>query len=932
MNDHRSATLGRVFTFTAILLLAALMLWIRLLPQDLVAADQWAEASARAQVDAQIDPRLPPAQREAVLQALLNDNRQVVDEVRADLRRLFHQDVSFATPDGKRHLFLGGDDDYYFLRQARNILQHGSACPSVVNGQCLDHLVDAPLGRVMEKPFSPHPYAIAGLHRLLTPFWPDLPLMVTAELLPTLMMLLAVPLVFLSLQRLIMRHQGGGSLTAGFAAMLGTAAILLCLPVLGRSLGGDNDVWVVLLPLFTLFLLSFALDRATPAGQVAAALGAGGLLGLLAAGWGGWHLFAAIFLSGLIGLLAWSVIARLASGQSQYLTARSGRALAALVLGLLAVATLLQAGIDWGETLTDITNALGLGARSVVLDNAPDPNPFAFVGELQNVPIRQMVHYFGPLAFILGVIGPLLALTPERGRPYRRLAIAAVLALIVAVVMYAGLGQGYRLLALMVAVTSCALLLWRAFANAAPPAFALFGAIWLFVGLMLSQDGQRYILLLGPPLGLGVAMSFAALMKDTEGAIGASLRRGYKAAVLGAASLGAGLALLLPLLAPSINEAKFQVPRLNAAWAGVLDHIRQDSAPDAIITTWWDYGHWASFLAERKVTLDGASLRYRSIHWVGRALAAPDPAEAAGMLRILACGGSPEGQRPFEALVAAGVDRADAFTIVTSAARDDEAASKARLARTALSPDRQEAILHSLHCQPPEHLLVTTNKLLETPAWAVSGLWNPELAWLNEAVLRGNEVLLEQIAARLSLPGPQFETLLAQAREADSDFAKAVFAAPDAVIWSTGWHDCTFLDERKMTCPLGLRSAEGIHLRSLTFDLATPQDMVFDARAGNGQPLGLRPGLIRLALRDRLLDFAPEADGANVAVVVDGEAGRVFVASPGIARSFLVRLVLFDGRYDGDWVEKVAQGRTETGEVVTAWRMRSPSLPDESEK
>jgi hypothetical protein len=76
--------------------------------------------------------------------------------------------------------------------------------------------------------------------------------------------------------------------------------------------------------------------------------------------------------------------------------------------------------------------------------------------------------------------------------------------------------------------------------------------------------------------------------------------------------------------------------------------LREESPPEAIVNTWWDYGYWTKYLAGRRVNADGGSLATHILYWTGRALAAPTERESAGRLRMIDCGSDatpqPEGR------------------------------------------------------------------------------------------------------------------------------------------------------------------------------------------------------------------------------------------------------------------------------------------------
>ena len=120
--------------------------------------------------------------------------------------------------------------------------------------------------------------------------------------------------------------------------------------------------------------------------------------------------------------------------------------------------------------------------------------------------------------------------------------------------------------------------------------------------------------------------------------------------------------------------ARSYLPKLNAAWWSTLSVLRQQSPPDAIVNTWWDYGYWTKYVAERRVNNDGGSLRTHIPYWTARALAAPTERESAGLLRMLDCGSdaTPEAEGnegAYGKLLSYGVDglKAEAIILRTGA-------------------------------------------------------------------------------------------------------------------------------------------------------------------------------------------------------------------------------------------------------------------------
>src|SRR5262245_38084809 len=141
--------------------------------------------------------------------------------------------------DGREHVYLGDYDSYLWVRHARNVIRTGTACDAVVAGECRDTYANAPIGAPMHYGRSLHITAIVALHHVLERLVPGIPLTATAYWVPVVVGLLGVPPAV-----------GIGWRLAGpLAGLIAAIAIGVNALFLNRSIGGDNDVWNVVLPL-----------------------------------------------------------------------------------------------------------------------------------------------------------------------------------------------------------------------------------------------------------------------------------------------------------------------------------------------------------------------------------------------------------------------------------------------------------------------------------------------------------------------------------------------------------------------------------------------------------------------------------------------------------------------------------------------------------
>jgi dolichyl-diphosphooligosaccharide--protein glycosyltransferase len=126
--------------------------------------------------------------------------------------------------------------------------------------------------------------------------------------------------------------------------------------------------------------------------------------------------------------------------------------------------------------------------------------------------------------------------------------------------------------------------------------------------------------------------------------IGPRVAPARRRAIAAALFVACGTVLVGPV-GRGADAARLYRPSVNDAWWDALSAIRDTAPRDAIVTAWWDYGHWIKYIAERRVTSDGGTLSSHVAHWIGRMLLAPTDREAIGLLRMLDCGSDvgPEG-------------------------------------------------------------------------------------------------------------------------------------------------------------------------------------------------------------------------------------------------------------------------------------------------
>jgi hypothetical protein len=330
---------------------------------------------------------------------------------------------------------------------------------------------------------------------------------------------------------------------------------------------------------------------------------------------------------------------------------------------------------------------------------------------------------------------------------------------------------------------------------------------------------------------------------------------------------------------------------MDDAWWNSLARIRDESAPDAIVTSWWDYGHWAKYVSERPTTADGATLRTHVHHWLARALATERPAESLGLLRMLNCGSDatpyPEAARgAFGRLVAGGMSERDAYRTVLELVLLPRTAARDHLVRAGLDPTRVTAVLAATHCDPPESYLLVTDRLLvqKQRGWLMTGLWDYE--------------------------NPQIDPPLAPLGAT-----------------SPRWHPCQ-REGVSLDCRIGIeipRAGVTIERIAVSTDAPKTAQLILFNRGSGAR--AARPVRVLVAQGNSLADYPIEGGAEHdLAVLIDPERPAAFLGAPSLLRSTLARLVLLQGRLTEGY-ERIDARTSIYGETITTWRVRFPREP-----
>jgi hypothetical protein len=272
-----------------------------------------------------------------------------------------------------------------------------------------------------------------------------------------------------------------------------------------------------------------------------------------------------------------------------------------------------------------------------------------------------------------------------------------------------------------------------------------------------------------------------------------------------------------------------------------------------------------------------------------------------------------------------GNDDALAYRTIIDLLRLDPSEAESYLAEQRLAPARAKALIATFYCRAPETYLVLTSGLFNIPGWALAGFWDPYRAYvMTLARDLPRDRAVGAIKAKFALSEADAESLYAEALAIRSEEERTAFAAPDARLWSLGWTTCRE-DGARLKCIADLIGTPATQLE-VSFDPNAPAQAKAVMRAAGQPATEVMPALIAIARSDAIEEITPPGPvAANLALLIDPTGRRIFVATPGVARSTLARLILLDGRYS-TLFRKIEDRLAFDGQRITTWRIE-PGAP-----
>lgn len=789
-----------------------LSIYIRMQPAFLPITDDWATNNVingiRSQIRNAIDqqyPNLPNANKNALvdteLQKVIRENKGQIDEQIKAASRFFKS--LFQDEDGKN--YMPDIDPYYWVRYAQNIVENGHPGDILKYGRPFDNHQLAPIGRFVHADMF-HPYSLAYFYKLLHIFSPELSLMRSSFYLPVLVSALCVLLVFLIARKIV------GNLGGFFAGLIMAANAAF----LGRTLFGhaDNDIWVILFPLLVTWLFVTTIDVESITKVVILSALAGFFTGLYTTAWSGWWYIFDFLLATIAIELIYLVAIRFKDIRSNFKYAFNDHAIRSVVIvGVVyflstAIFTVLFSG--WLEFISSFIGPLSFPSIKAPVTPYIWPNVLTTVAELNEGSINGIINSMGgPFLFFISLLGLVLAISRSNG-----LKKFDFIYIVITAVFYGSLfvRLGANSSALYESLPIFGLLVLIVL-----PIFIRIGisihqkdlsydfklpillCLWVASTIFASIKGIRFTLLLAPAFSVAFGVALGKIYSYLSRLLTKELKI-HK--VVGNTVLV--IVLLLVYVNPikgAINSAGSDIPLVNDAWYNTLISIKQNSKENAIITSWWDFGHHFKLIADRPVTFDGTTQTDAASHWVGRLFMTDNELEALGIIRMLDCGHN----NATAELSKINNNLITSIKIVKEIILLDKEKARKKLLKLGLNKQQTEEILSYTHCNPPEAFVIASEDMIgKSGVWSHFGSWNFERAdiWFNARKMPQQEAV-EYMMNKFNYTKDRAENIYFEMQAISSDSEANAWVAP----WPGygGTVSCSKNDEDIYVCGNGLQ-------------------------------------------------------------------------------------------------------------------------------
>jgi dolichyl-diphosphooligosaccharide--protein glycosyltransferase len=900
-------------------------IYLRVMPGYLPVTDDWAKSSVynsiKDQIKSQVSsqyPNLPQANINGLVEQQFDQFKKAN---KAQLAEQVKQTSAYfksrLQKDGQTYLIA--IDPYFWMRHARNILENGHPGDRLgirITGEecetrsddCLpwDTHMYAPLGRQVPGDMF-HAYFMAYFHKSMSIFNPNQDLMSSAFIIPIILSALCIIPAFFITRRL----------AGNFGGFVAALIVAIHPAFMTRTVGGfaDTDPYNVLFPLFIAWFFLEAFETKNwKKGIILTAL-AGLLIAFYAITWGGWwYIFDFLLISTIMYIGIYLFINR--NNLKDTLKDKTMKNTIIVFVSFFIfslIFTLMTA--DFGYFAGAFTGPNIFARLKEVGITTVWPNVFTTVAEQNPASLNSVISQIGMgslLLFLLAIIGIALTLV-KKGSKDKKDLYYVIFSVLWLIVIMAIKPQNLILFLSLISVPIVIKILLAIYSKNSKIDFklALILIIWFTTTTYASTKGVRYLLLLVPAFSIGLGISFGFIYEYISKMISRAfdLNKILTKTVI--------VILLLLLMINPMNMAtstvKQEIPSMNDAWYQSLDKINQEAEPDAIINSWWDFGHWFKAIGQRGVTFDGTSQNSPMAHWIGNVLLTNDEDSAIGILRMLDCGSKYPGE-----ILEQSLDTTTTVKILHDIVLLDKTNAKKYLLDF-VDEATADKLLKYTHCDPPENYFITSSDMIgKSGVWGHFGIWDFERALMYNTLKKkeytnNREKSVEFLKERFDLEDRKAEDIFYEIKAIKSSDQANSWIAPWPS-YASGMISCRNSDNDTILCPVQSQNTQGnifmvIDMEKRKAEINSPQGKVY-------------PNAIVWPTEDGIdkLEFKNNTIGYSMTLIPSGDSWNYIMMLPPLEDSMFTRLFFLQG-HGLTKFKRFSDERSVVGDRAIVWKV-----------
>ncbi len=945
-------------SIVVILLLISMFLsaYFRAYPATLPATENWARSSAynsiKDNVAAQINqqyPNLPSANKNKLIEEQV---AQVFEQQENDIETQIKASADYfrsRLQNDEGQTYLLAIDPYQHLRRAENILKNGHEGDELRDGKPFNNHMFAPIGTFLNNEF--HVYFIYYFHKFLSIFNPGISMLAASFWVPLLISMLSViPAFFIARKK-----------TGNFGGFIASFIIALHPVFLGRTPAGfsDTDAYTIFFALLVTWLFLEGFEAKNMINKTILLISAAITTTIFTFAWKGWWYIFDVIIGMTLVYIGYIIFKRLINKEKIKIILHNKQLINAVIVLLIffvSSAVLITMTDSWTQFSKIYKDPLAqTSSKDASLANYW-PNIKTTVAELNPSSIAKSIQQIGgKVLFFIGMLGIILSLVKIddlKKKDYFFLGASFIFLLILLSDSVIKSNPIIYLILALIPLGIGLLLLLLKDNRKINIEYGIMIALWFAGSLYASTKGTRFLLLLVPAFALAVGFSLGLIHKLFTKLISEEFKIPRLITSIGL------ILLLLLLVGISPNPvsktgvpfcthgmclsahsiALNEVPSMNDAWWTSLKGIKNNSSEDAIINSWWDFGHWFKYVADRAVTVDGAGQDYQLAHWMGTVLMTDNEEQAINTLRMLDCGS----KQSYETVVKDIDDVMLSVKLIKKIIMQSEEEARQTLTNAGVSQEAIDKTLNYVFCAPPENYLIVSEDMVgKAGVWAHFGSWDFNRAF----VYRNSKGKTESQALPLLMKGLEISEDEArdyyyQVQSLSSEDEANAWIAPWPNYFTSRLVGCERQGENIETGEKGLiicsinkvvsqnQQARTV-IESAVFDFDNPTNsslVVGSYDQNSGYRIGsgnAKPSSFVLLKDDKIEKISVEGTTFPYDVIIDLQNNKALISDPRLSESIFTKLFYFDGRYT-EHFEKVSDMKSVTGQRIIVWKVKWP--------